>query len=184
MSKRKKIIGAVLALSVLALIFAPQVLTAVRWDGYFTNLLVKGILRPQGHLQYRVVALSGTSPAGFSISETADGTIFTVDPTTYPGATAALLANNGTDHCPIAYLKAGVTVTVAPTTSATGDRIIGIQNVGGTTKFAVQLTGALPIQTASGTTVDGIYDAEGDIVWLRLPTGGAVSAYMIDRLIQ
>jgi hypothetical protein len=183
MSKRKKIIGAVLALSVLALIFAPQVFS-VRWDGYFTNLLVKGILRPQGQMQYRVVALSGTSPAGFSISETADGIIFTVDPTTYPGATAAALVANGTDECPIATADAGVTITVAPTTSATGDRIIGIQNIGGTTAFVVQMTGALPIQNASGVTVPGIYDAQGDIVWLRLPTGGAVSAYVIDQFVQ
>ena len=188
MSKRKKIIGAVLALSVLALIFAPQVFS-VYWDGYFTNLLIKGILRPQGQIQYRVVALSGTSPAGFSIGETDSGIIFTVDPTTYPG-TGDSLKMNGTDECPIGINNTGVTVTVAPSTASTGDRVIGIQNTGGTTAFVVQLTGGLPIQTASGTTVAwatagaGAFDAAGDIVWLRLPTGGAVSAYVISRDVQ
>jgi hypothetical protein len=182
MSKRKKIIGAILVLSILALIFAPQVFS-VHWDGYFTNMFVKGILRPQGQMQYRVVALSGTSPAGFSIGETDSGIIFTVDPTTYPSAGDGLKMN-GTEACPIAFLSAGVTVTVAPSTSATGDRIIGIQNIGGTTKFVMQLTGALPIQTASGVSLPGIYDAEGDIAWLRLPYNGAVSAYLINQVVQ
>jgi hypothetical protein len=176
MSKRKKIIGAVLALSALALIFAPQVFS-VRWDGYFTNVLVKGILRPQGQVQPYTVALSPTAGTGFSITETTNGVIFTVDPSNST-------IKGDSDLCPSGNSSQGVTVVVTPTTAATGDRIIGIQNASGTTAVVIEMSGGEPIQNASGTTVPGIYDAEGDIVWLRLPTGAAVSAYVIGQYIQ
>lgn len=183
MITKKKLFSVIAILFTAALIFAPKVFS-VYWDGFFTNLLVKGLFQPQGKAIVPVTALSGTSPAGYSIANTDNGILFTVDPTTYPGSTAAEKVNDGTDECPIGLAWAGVTVTVSPSTAATGDRVIGIQNVGGSTAFVVQIEGALPIQTASGTTVPGVYDAQGDIVWLRLPTGGAVSAYMIDRIIQ
>lgn len=181
MSKRKLFIAAII---VAAAFVSVPIAFSVFWDGYFTNLLVKGILRPQGQMQYRVVELSGTSPAGYSIGETTSGIIFTVDPTTYPGSSTAAKVNDGTDECAIGIAGAGVTVTVAPSTSATGDRILGVQNTGGTTGFVVHLTGDVPIQTSSGTTPEGVFDAEGDIVWLRLPYNGAVSAYVIDQRIQ
>jgi len=186
MSKRKMIIGA--GILAIALLIAAPVMS-VRWDGYFTNLLVKGLFQPQGKAIMPTTALSGTSPVGFSIANTADGILFTVDPTTYPSAGDGL-KQNGTDECPIGIADAGVTVTVAPSTAATGDRVIGIQNVGGTTAFVVQLEGALPFQNASATTAywttadAGAFDAEGDIVWLRLPYNGAVSAYVINRDVQ
>lgn len=176
MSKRKKIIGAVLALSVVALIFAPQVFS-VHWDGYFTNLLVKGIFKPQGQVQPYTVALTPVSGTGFSITETTDGVLFTVDP-------GDSTISDDTDKCASGILGAGATVWVTPTTSPTGDRIVGIQNVGGTTTMVVQMVGSVPIQSQSGVTLPGIYDAEGDIVWLRLPYNGAVSAYVISENIQ
>jgi hypothetical protein len=176
MSKRKPIIGAILAFSIIALIFAPKVFS-VYWDGYITNLLVKGILRPQGQVQPYTVALTPTSGTGFSITETTDGVLFTVDP-----SNSTIIAE--TDNCPSGILNAGATVVVTPTTSATGDRIIGIQNLTGTTALVVEMSGGEPIVTSSGTTLPGVYDAEGDIVWLRLPYNGAVSAYEISRIIH
>lgn len=176
MSKKTKIIGAILALAILTLIFAPKVFS-VYWDGYITNLLVKGIFKPQGHVQPHTVALSPTAGIGFSITETTDGILFTVDPSNST-------ISDDTDKCPSGILSAGVTVLVTPTTSATGDRIIGIQNLTGTTAMVVAMSGGEPIVTSSGTTLPGVYDAEGDIVWLRLPYNSEVSGYEVSRIIH
>ena len=178
MSKRNMITWAAVAIAVVLFLFAPQVFS-VWWDGNFTNLQTKGILRPQGQLQYRVVALTPTAGTGFEIGETTSGIIFEIDP-------GHATIKGDSDACPYGNADTGVTVWVAPSTATTGDRIIGIQNIGtsGVTPIVVAMSGGEPVQTSSGTTVPGIYDAEGDIVFLRLPYNSGVSARMTSRVIQ
>lgn len=178
MSKRNGIMTMAGCLAAIIFLFAPQVFS-VWWDGNFTNLQTKGILRPQGQMQLRTVTLTPVSGTGFSINSNTDGTIFLVDP-------GHSTIKGDSDKCPVGNASTGVTVVVAAPVSATDDRIIGIQNIGtgGVTPIVVQFDGSEPIHTTSGTTAPGIFDAEGDILWLSLQHNSEVSGYEIARIIE
>lgn len=167
-------IGVFALIGALALLFAVPAFSGLSWDGFFTNVLVKGVFRMNGHVQPRVVTLTPVAGTGFTISETQDGVIFEVDP-------GHATIKGETDKCPSGIAGTGVTVWMAEPNDADRDgEVRWIRNAGGTTPFILRYLNDQPLHTTSGTTIAGGED-RGDILGVQNNHNSDVSGYVISE---
>lgn len=124
------------------------------------------------------VILTYTPGVGYEIDADTEGVVFEIP---LSGATEQAES----DNCPAGILMTGTTVVVHAPTQATHGRPIFLRNTSsGGTPFVVKIEGNLPIQTASGTTLPGLPDAQGDMQGLQLRWNSEVSGYRLTSDIQ
>jgi len=161
--------------AILLLFFAVPAFSGLSWDGFFTNVLVKGVLRMNGHVQPRVVTLTPVAGTGFTISETENGVIYEVDP-------GHATIKGETDKCPSGIAGAGVTVWVVETNDPDRDNeVLWVRNTGsGTTIPIIRFTGDQPLHTTTGTTF-AMGEDRGDNVGIQRNYNSDVSGYVISE---
>ncbi len=182
--KRKTLTASV----ILVLALATIAFAAWRESATIRKLEVKSIgsLAPhQGILmedatRHKTVSVSFTSGTGFVIPPTDtdseyQGAVWEID--------ASTVADSSIGTCDIVNYAPGdvaaVTVYVTAPTEGTHGMVHKIRKVdSGTTKLFLMYAGALPINTASGTTFESAQDAQGDYVELENNYNGAVSGYI------
>ena len=163
---------ALLVAVLLAVLVAAPAFSSLSWDGFFTNCLVKGVLRLNGKVQPRVVTLTPVAGTGFTISQTQDGVIYEVNP-------GHATIKGETDKCAIGIAGTGVTVWIVEPNDADRDNeIFGVRNAGGTTPFVLQHDSSQPLHSASGTTIAGGEDLN-DVIWYQRMYNSGVSGAII-----
>lgn len=168
-------IGVSVLIAALGLLVAVPAFSSLYWDGFFTNLLVKGVLRLNGHVQPRVVTLTPVAGTGFTISETQDGVIFEVDP-------GHATIKGETDKCPSGIAGSGVTVwIVEPNDADRHGEVFFVRNIGsGTTIPLLRFTADQPLHTTTGTTF-AMGEDRGDNVGIQRNYNSDVSGYVISE---
>jgi len=182
--KRKTLI------TVLILVLAAATVAYAAWRESATikNLEVRkiGSLPPyrgillEDQVRHKAVSISFTSGVGFVVPPTSkdssyQGTVWEID--------TSLVADSSIGTCDTVNYAPGdvasVTCYVTAPTELTDGLVHKIRKVdSGTTKIFLMFAGALPINSASGTTYESAQDAQGDYVELELNYNSAISGYV------